>query len=359
MPMSKQSSQKVLAEFSQYLAQAMRSEAVGQMHLQGSGAVALLEEKLKSFYGAKHALCVSNATSGLLAIALALDLLGADFVTTPYTYGGSIAGWLLLGNNPVFADIDPLTLTLDASAAQRKITPRTKALLAVDIFGNSSDTFALRRLADEHGLWYIADAAQSLGAFRDGCPASSLADAWVISFTTGKTVFAGEGGMILTNNTQLYEKLIWHTQHTSRQRRDLGFTLSNELAFNMRIHPLAAIWANALFEDSLRDLSASQLKNFELIRALNESNLIEPITFEEKGITPSYFRLTAAWKGKAKPRKLLASLRNYKFSPGLKRVPFALLYRQAAFISKFGSIRKETICPQAEHQAKKRFCLIH
>ena len=144
-------------------------------HLQGIGAIAELEARLRKVYGMKHALTVANATLGLLAIGQSLGLSCSEFVTTPYTYGASLAGWLWLGNRPVFADIDPQTLALDPEAARRTITAKTKAILAVDLFGIPADMAALRRLADEFGIWYIADAAESLGAYRSGRPASSMA----------------------------------------------------------------------------------------------------------------------------------------------------------------------------------------
>src|ERR1035441_3446562 len=155
--------------------------------LSGAGDVALLEARLQAHYGMQFALCVSNATTALLAIALALELAGDEFVTTPYTWGGTIAPWLILGNQPVFADIEGQTLGLDAESARGAITPGTAAILAVDVHGVPSDTASLRRLADHYGIPYIADAAQSLGAFRGGAPASSLADAVVVSFGPGKS----------------------------------------------------------------------------------------------------------------------------------------------------------------------------
>src|SRR5690242_3914128 len=90
----------------QYLL-AAGSDNVSRMHLSGTGAVAELEERLRTHYGMRHAVCVSSATSGLLGLALALDLRQIEFVTTPYTYGASLASWLLLGNRPLFADVDP------------------------------------------------------------------------------------------------------------------------------------------------------------------------------------------------------------------------------------------------------------
>lgn len=328
-------------------------------HLCGAGSVAALEKRLEEFYGVRHALCVSSATAGLLALALALELRGAQFVTTPYTYGGSVAGWLLLGNRPVFADINPLTLTLDAESAGRSVTSETKALLAVDIYGNPADGEALRRLAGERGLWYIADCAQSFGARRAGRPAGVLADACVISFTSGKTLFAGEGGAVLTDDTALYEKLVWHTQHPHRQRRDLGLALRNEFAFNARIHPLAALWADAVFDDTVARLRRHQAICRSLIDRLNDAPFTDRIDFEAGNIESSFFRLTAAWKGDAQPERLLARLRQGVPSLRIEPPPVELLYRQPAFITQFGDlIAGAPECPVAEQQALRRIALV-
>src|SRR5205085_11105917 len=134
MPMS-DALEKATQAISRYLAGADSAEGIRQSHLCGSGAVAELESKLKRHYGVRYALCVSNATVGLLALALALDLKRHEFVTSPFTYGASIAGWLLLGNTPRFADIDPMSLALDCESARKAVSRKTRALLAVDIFG--------------------------------------------------------------------------------------------------------------------------------------------------------------------------------------------------------------------------------
>lgn len=350
--------QKAASAIRKFLASASSSEGVRQAHLVGSGAVAELEEKLKQHYAMRYALCVSNATTGLLAIALALDLKERDFVTSPITYGASLAGWLALGNRPVFADADASTLTLDCQAARRAITCETGAILSVDTLGNPADQVGLRRIADESGLWYIADAAQSLGAYRTGIPASSLADALVVSFTTGKTVFAGEGGAVLTNNTELYRKLVWHTQHPFRQRRDIGLKLTNEFALNGRIHPLAAVWANACFEASLEHLKWHQEKCFQLIDALNSIRLTERISYKAHSILPSFFRLGAIWKREQLPSVLLSELEHRKLAVNFEPLPVHLIYEQPAFLAQFQRRpRKRPHCPIAERCARDSFCV--
>lgn len=341
-----------------YLRKVDYSQDAAQAHLFGDGCVADLEEKLASYYGMKYALCVSNATNGLLGIALALKLKDSEFITSPYSYGATIAGWLISGAKPVFADINAQTLTLDPADAVKSISTNTKAILAVDILGNPCDSVGLRKLADEFGLWYIADCAQSFGARRDGHPSGRLADALVISFTTGKTIFAGEGGAILTNNQKIYELLLWFTQHPYRQKRELGLGLSNEFSFNSRIHPMSAIWANATFESALAKLAKHQESCFDIVDTLNEIDLTVPIDFASARIEPSFFRLSAEWKSTANAAELENELEKRGLDLQVSHCPIELLYRQAAFAAQHGSLVKNVKpCQQAERQTKQRFCL--
>ena len=325
-----------------------------------TGAVAKLEEKLRRHYRMKHALCVSNATTALFLVALALELKNCEFITTPLTYGATIAGMLLLGNRPKFADIDSRTLALDPAAAARAITPRTKALVSVDIFGIPADSRALRRLADEHGLWYISDSSQSFGAKSAGFPAGAFADVVVTSFTAGKTLFAGEGGAIITDNTELFQKLIWLSQHPFRQKKELGLSMFNEFAFNGRIHPVSAIWANSVFDSSLEEVRKYQKFCFKVIDALNETGLTVPVEFAARQIEPTFFRLTAEWKDKPKPVLLERELKKKSFYLRVSSIPMELLYRQYAFAAQYEFLaKKATRCLQAERQAERRFCLIN
>lgn len=326
------------------------------LHLLGGGAVAELEEKFRRLYGVRHALCVSSGTTGLLVVGLALGLRQSQFITSPFTYGASLAAWLLLGNRPRFADIEPETLTLDPDSVRRRISRRDRAILGVDIFGVPSDTIALRKIADKHGIFYVADASQSFGAWRDGLLASSLADAWVISLTTGKPLSVGEGGMILTNNTVLYEKCVWCSQHPDRQRRELGLSLVNEFAVNGRIHPLAAALANETFEMALQRLEEKQQICFRIIEALNGMGLTEPIHFARRHIVPSFFRLTAAWRNRQNEECLRTQLSRQGLQVRLTPAPVRLIYRQPAFLAQYKAERSS--CPIAERQERQRFCLV-
>ncbi|MBS1790508.1 MAG: DegT/DnrJ/EryC1/StrS family aminotransferase [Acidobacteria bacterium] len=327
-------------------------------HLWGGGAVAELEGKLRRHYGMKRAICVSSATSGLLAIGLALGLRNREFITTPYTYGASLAAWLLLGNRPVFTDVNQATLGLSPEAVRKAITPKTKAILAVDIFGVPADTAALRAVAEEHDLFYIADAAQSFGASRNGILASSRADALVTSFTAGKALSAGEGGAVVTDNEDLYQKILWYSQHPDRQRKELSFSLCNEFGINGRISPLSAARANEAFEDSLQKLRQRQQRCFQIIEVLNSTGLTEPIRFSKQSILPSFFRLTASWKRKPREEQLLASLFAHGVEARIERPPVTLIYEQAAFRTQYGRrFRIPYPCVNAETQFAQRFCV--
>lgn len=325
--------------------------------LSGSGAVVELEAKIAAHFKMERALCVSSATSGLLAVALALELRNCEFITSPYSFGGSIASWLLLGNKPIFVDITPGSLTLDPEAIYKAVTPKTKAVLAVDIFGHPADMVRLRAIADELGIWYVADCAQSLGAYRDGQPSNCLADAVVISFGSHKALCAGEGGAVVSNS-ELYHRMIWHTQHPDRQRKMLGLHLHNEFAINGRIHPWAADWANMRFDDSLRSVDAYRDQCFTAIDVINSGGMTETIEFQQRQIRPSFFRLTAAWKDDAASEELEHTLAAANMPARISAAPVELLYRQPAFVAQYRRrSRIASPCLEAEQQAEKRFSI--
>jgi len=333
-----------------------RSEGSCSFHLQGTGAVAELEKQLREHYKMPYALAVSSGSSGLLGLALAIGLRDAEFIAPAYGYGATLGPWLTLGNRVRFADVDRSTLGLDPASAKDRLTDDTKAILAVDLFGVPADMRAIRQLADDGGLWYIADAAQSLGAWRDGVPAGSLADAVVVSFTYGKTVFGGEGGAVITRNRDLYEKLIWYTQHPDRQRRELGLGLANEFGLNCRIHPVAAKWANESFKRDLEYVSGKRDRCFEAIDLLNAIGCTETIRWREDGILPAFFRFAVSWEGRPRPAKLFRELKANGFDLAIEEPSARVYYRHPAYKAQFRP-RGDHFCPVAEHQERSRFCL--
>ena len=305
-------------------------------HFTGLGAVAELEKSLAEYYRMKHAVCMSSATTALFSIGLALELRNADFITSPLNFGGSITPWLLLGNRPIFSDVDRDTLTLDPSCLKEHlVTPRTRAILAVDLFGYPSDTAGLRRVADDLGLWYIGDAAQAFGASRNGHPASSMADAVVLSFNAQKGLAAGEGGCVLTNNTDLYEQLLWWSQHPLRQKRELGLDIYNEFSFNSRIHPAAAAAALRSFDLALGRVADRQQLCLEAIAILEGADLIDPTCLSALVIRPSFFALSA------RPTHGVQECVNYLLDNAIEAAAASylssVLYKNPVYLRQFGS----------------------
>ena len=251
-----------------YVRKAQSDTGFACSHWAGSGAVAGLEKKLCAHYGAKHALCVDSATNGLMYLLLAYGLKNSEIMTASLSFGGTIAGALHLGCSFSFADIDDsLGISPESVKELLSIRPKTKAIIAVDYAGIPHQTKAIGDICKEYGLLHFVDAAQSMGAECSLSEAAALNDAMVVSFGGGKAIFAGgEGGAIITDNSDLYEKLLYTCQHAHRQERDLGIGLSCEFALNGRMHPIAALLACENFESGL---NAIQKKREEMLLALS------------------------------------------------------------------------------------------
>ncbi|MDE5700804.1 MAG: UDP-4-amino-4,6-dideoxy-N-acetyl-beta-L-altrosamine transaminase [Lachnospiraceae bacterium] len=176
--------------------------------------VAELEEKLCALTGAKYAVAVSNGTAALHIAAMAAGVgEGDELITTPITFAASANCALYCGGRPVFADIDPNTYNIDPECVREKITDRTKAVVAVDFTGQAASLDALLAMCHERGILLIEDGAHSIGTKYKGKPVGSIADMTTFSFHPVKTVTGGEGGAVLTNSRDLYEKLLLYRSH--------------------------------------------------------------------------------------------------------------------------------------------------
>ena len=258
----------VLSDIEQYLKCVEGKEALANFHLTGSGAIAELESKLRNHYGYRYCLATCSATNTLTAVAYVLNLENCEVITSPFNFGSSLGWSKLLKSKIVFADTNEYSLNISPKSARNCISKKTKAIWAVDFGGYPHDMFSIRELCDEHGLLYVSDAAQSLGATIGGKPASSLADVVVTSFTFGKTVFGGEGGAVLTNNYDIYTELLRFT-HPYRQKIELGTDNYSEIEpFNLRMNPLGALVANNLFHYSLKKLDEHKDACISLINYL-------------------------------------------------------------------------------------------
>lgn len=207
------------------------------------------ERKLCGVTGAKFCTLVSSGTAALHTACLAAGIgTGDEVIVTPMTFAASANCVLYCGGTPVFADIDDQTWNLSPKAAEKKITGRTKAVIAVDYMGQAADLDALGALCRKHGLLLIEDAAHSIGTRYDGRPVGGIADLTAFSFHPVKTVTAGEGGAVATNDASLHERAVLFSRHgITRDRKKFAGKDGNgcyyeqqALGYNYRITDIQA-----------------------------------------------------------------------------------------------------------------------
>ena len=173
-----------------------------------------LEIKLAEYTGAGYAAAVSNGTAALHCACIAAGIgAGDEVITTPLTFAASANCALYCGARPIFADIDLKTYNIDPLSIEAHITNKTKAIVAVDFTGQAVKVKEIRELCDRHHLVFIEDAAHSIGTEYEGKKIGSLADMTTFSFHPVKTITSGEGGAVLTNNEDLYKKLMLSHLH--------------------------------------------------------------------------------------------------------------------------------------------------
>src|SRR3989344_3783913 len=197
------------------------------------------EQELASWVGAKYAVAVANGTAGLHLAVLASGITdGDEVITTPFSFVASTNCFLYERAKPVFVDIDPNTFNLDVNKIEAAITPKTKAILGVDIFGYPAEWDTLITIAKKHNLKIIEDAAEALGAEYKGKKLGSLGHPTVFAFYPNKQMTTGEGGMIVTNDEDQYHYL----KGLAKQGRgkDMQWLTHEYLGYNYRLTELAA-----------------------------------------------------------------------------------------------------------------------
>lgn len=197
------------------------------------------EKKVADYVGVKYAVAVNSGTSGLNLIVKALNIgKGDEVITTPFSFVASTNCFLMEGAVPVYVDINPKTLDMDVNKVEEKITSKTKAILAVDVFGMPTNMKKLREIADKHNLYLIEDSCEAIGSEYDGVKAGTLADAATFAFYPNKQITTAEGGIIVTDNKEIYEIT---RSLRSQGRAVTGFWLHHDrLGYNYRMSELQA-----------------------------------------------------------------------------------------------------------------------
>ena len=247
--------------------------------------IAEFEQTVSDYVGAKYAVAISNGTSALHAACFAAGIgPGDEVITTPLTFAASANCVLYCGGTPVFADVDPKTYNIDPEDIRRKITDRTKAIIAVHLAGQPCDMDAIHSIAHEYGLIVIEDGAHALGSVYKGKKVGSLSDMTTFSFHPVKPITTGEGGMIVTDNEEFYKKMALFRSHgitrdDSMMTRNDGpwFYQQFDLGYNYRITDIQC----ALGCSQMKKLDRFLARRKEIVARYNEAfadcdNIITP-----------------------------------------------------------------------------------
>ena len=197
------------------------------------------EELLAERVGAPYAAAVSSGTAGLHLLSVTAGIgAGDEVITSPYSFAASANCFVYEGGVPVFADIDERTLNLDPAAVEAAVSPRTKAIVAVDIYGYPCELDELRAIADRHGLALVQDSCEALGAEYRGAPLGSQGTSCVFAFYPNKQITTGEGGIVTTHSEEEWRLL---RSLRNQGRGDSGGWLEHvRLGFNYRIDDIRA-----------------------------------------------------------------------------------------------------------------------
>lgn len=228
----------------QVMTSGVLSQYLGCWHpdFYGGPRVKQFESDWSAFFGVEHSVAVNSATSGLIAALGAIGIEpGDEVIVSPWTMAASATSILVWGAVPVFADIEDKTFNLCAETIERRITPYTKAVVVTDIFGHPADFEAIMKLARARGLKVIEDTAQAPGARYRGAYAGTLADIGVFSLNYHKHINTGEGGVCVTRDADLAERMRLIRNHGEAVAKDKPMSsLVNIVGFNFRLTELQA-----------------------------------------------------------------------------------------------------------------------
>ncbi|MBM1154520.1 DegT/DnrJ/EryC1/StrS family aminotransferase [archaeon] len=248
------------------------------------------EQEFARFVGAKYAVAVNSGTAALHAAFLALNIgPGTEVIMPSFTFVATAEAAVLAGARPVFVDIDPQTYTLNPDEVRRAITEKTAAIVAVHLYGHPCDMKPILEIAEKNGLAVIEDAAQAHGAAYRGKPVGSLGDVACFSFYASKnmTTACGEGGMVTTNDKELYERLVQIRNHGEQRAY-----WSVRLGHNYRMSEIAAAVGLEQLRKLPRFIEARRQNARTLTRLLARYSHLVQIPEVKEGCTHAWYVYT-------------------------------------------------------------------
>ena len=240
IPISRPSIEKKEIE---YVTEVIKS---GWVSSTGGKYIDIFEEKFAQYCNTKYAVATSSGTTALHLTLVSLGIRSNDEVIIPdFTYVATANAVKYTGAKVVTVDIDDDTLCVSPEAIKKAITSKTKAIIPVHVYGHPSNMVEINKIAKEYNLFVVEDAAEAHGAEVNGKKVGSLSDAGTFSFFGNKIITSGEGGMITTNNEELYKKMRYLRDHAMSEEKRYWHT---EVGFNYRITNLQAALGVAQFE---------------------------------------------------------------------------------------------------------------
>ncbi len=238
--------------------------AVNEVLLSGGLAqgpkVAELEAAFAEYCGTKYAVAVNSGTAALhVALHAAGITQGDEVITVPFSFIATINPILMVGATPVLVDIDPVTFTIDVNKIEAAITPNTKAIIPVHLYGQPVNMERINEIAQKHNLRVIEDACQAIGAEYQGKKTGGLGNAGCFSLYATKNIMSGEGGMVTTNDEQYVTAM-----RSFRQHGMSAPYMYDELGYNYRLTDLQAVIANEQLKKADR-FSTARRHNAELL----------------------------------------------------------------------------------------------
>ena len=298
------------------------------------------EKTVAEYLGVKYAIGVANGTDALQIAMMALGIEKDDeVITTPFTFVATTETIVMIGARPVYVDINPVTYNIDVKKIKEKITSRTKAILPVHLYGNPAEMDEIIAIAREYNLYVIEDSAQSFGAEYKGKKVCSFGDVACISFFPSKNLGCyGDGGMVVTNNEEIHEKVRMIANHGSKVRY-----VHERLGMNSRLDALQA---------AILNVKIKYIDEWNNKRIQNAKLYSERLKDVKQVITPTYpeyskhifHQYTIKVENRDDLQKFLTS----------KNIPTAIHYPVPLHLQPaFRGFAEEGSLPYAEEAAKK------